>query len=197
MEISLIILLIGTSGAGKSTLRDYVVNNSKHMKKLLAVTDRPLRKHETNGVDKCFVSSKDFKKLNDLGELCFVNEVYGHMYGFKRENFLNGEQYLGELYYKNLESFLSFHRNTITIYVKPSKIENAVAGLYSRGSESKEILIRKKEILKEMEELDNLSLQQKFNYTFINEYTDNSKLEFMKIVSEMINKRKVDINYGN
>ena len=52
MTSSLMIILIGVSGAGKSTLRDYAIHRNTKIKKLIAVTDRPPRTTELNGIDK-------------------------------------------------------------------------------------------------------------------------------------------------
>ena len=181
MDSSLIILLIGTSGAGKTTLRDYVLCRNEEVKKLIAVTDRSPRIAERNGIDKYFVSSSDFQKLDREGELCLVNNIYGNMYGFRKKDFDSGGIYLAELHYESLRNFIKVHPNTISIYIK-SQNNDALRGLYSRGSSQEEILIRKSRQSLEVKELDHLCSQGAFNYVFYNDFNEDSKQAFFRLI---------------
>lgn len=40
---------------------------------------------ERDGIDKYFVSSDVFQQLNTQAELRLVNEIYGHMYAFRKK----------------------------------------------------------------------------------------------------------------
>lgn len=186
MATSLMIILIGLSGAGKSTLRDYVLYKKVKAKKLLAVTDRAPRTSERDGLDKFFVDPIAFQQLEIAGELCLVNKIYGHMYAFRKKDFLCGGIYIGELHYKSMNEFLRFHPNTISIYIKPQKIENVLQGLRSRGSLQEEILVRENSLLLEDKELSCLCHQDWFDYVFINDFTERSKQEFCKLIKTII-----------
>ncbi len=189
MDFSLVILLVGISGAGKTTLRDYALQKNEGAKKLIAVTDRPPRIAERNGSDKYFVSSSDFQKLNHQGELCLVNEVYGHMYGFRKKDFRASGIYLGELHYGSLDEFIKFHPNTISIYIKVQN-SDALRSLYFRGSLQEEIFVRKSKQLLESKELDCMCEQGAFDYVFNNDFTERSKQEFCALIETIICKSK-------
>lgn len=194
MNSSLMIILVGISGAGKSTLRDYVLCKNEQIKKLIAITDRPPRMAEKNGIDKYFVSSGDFQQREYRGKLCLINKVYEYMYAFNKADFEGNGIYLGELYYKNLGEFLKYHPNTISIYIKPQEIDNALHGLYSRGSSQEEILVRKSKLLIEAEELDYMCNQGVFNYIFNNCFTERSRQKFCELIEKIIFKSK-EIKY--
>lgn len=187
MKSPLMIILVGTSGAGKSTLRDYVLLKSGKVKKLIALTDRLPRETEIDGIDKFFVSSNALQQLRSQGELCLVNEIYGHMYAFRKKDFESSGIYLGELHYRSLPEFIRFHPNTISIYIK-SKNDDALRGLYSRGSSQKEISIRKSKQLAEVKELDHMYDRGMFDYVFNNGFTEKSKQDFWALVDTIILK---------
>ena len=187
MDSSLIIILVGTSGAGKSTLRDYVLHKNEKAKKLIAITDRLPRMTESDGIDKFFVSSNVFQRLNHQGELCLVNEIYGQMYAFRKKDFECGGIYLGELHYGCLDEFIKFHPNTISIYIK-SQNDDALRGLCSRGSSQEEISIRKSKQLSEVEELDHMCDQGVLDFVFNNDFTEGSKQDFYGLVETIIHK---------
>lgn len=189
MDSSLMIILVGTSGAGKSTLRDYVLHKNEKAKKLIAITDRLPRMTENDGIDKFFVRSDVFQQLNHRDELCLVNEIYGHMYAFRKKDFEDGGIYLGELHYRSLDEFMKFHPNTISIYIK-SRNDDALRGLYSRGSSQGEISIRKSKQLSEVKELDYMCEQGVFDYVFNNGFTERSKQDFYGLVETIIHKSK-------
>lgn len=187
---SLMVILIGVSGAGKSTLRDYVIHKNTKVKKLIAVTDRPARTMELNGIDKFFVNSSEFQVRSINGELCLANCIYGYMYAFQKSDFEGNGIYLGELYYKSLNKFLEFHPNTKSIYIRPQEIEKVLKGLHSRGSSKDEILVRETALLSEVEELDYLNSQGLFDYTFVNCFTDNCKQKFYNLINILIAKEE-------
>ena len=187
MDSSLMIILVGTSGAGKSTLRDYVLHKNEKAKKLIAITDRLPRMTESDGIDKFFVSSNVFQRLNHQGELCLVNEIYGHMYAFRKKDFECGGIYLGELHYGSLDEFIEFHPNTISIYIKAQN-DDALRGLCSRGSSQEEISIRKSKQLSEVKELDHMCDQGVFDFVFNNDFTEGSKQDFYGLVETIIHK---------
>lgn len=189
MTSSLMIILIGISGAGKSTLRDFVIQKNTKIKKLIAVTDRPSRTTELNGIDKFFVNSSEFRVQENNGELCLINRIYGYMYAFKKSDFGDNGIYLGELHYKSLNEFLEFHPNTKSIYIRPQEISKVLEGLYSRGSSKDEIRVRETSLLSEIKELDYLCSEGLFDYTFVNCFTEKSKQDFYNLI-DMLTKEE-------
>lgn len=183
------IILIGVSGAGKSTLRDYALQKDLSIKKLIAITDRPPRATEQDRIDKLFVDQDEFLRLESRGELCLINKVYEYMYAFRKKDFKNADIYLGEIYYKNLVDFIQFHPNTVSIYIN-TQSKDALKGLYVRGSSREEISIRKRTLLLEEDELNKMCNQGKFDYVFYNDFTEQSKMDFYKLIESIIRERQ-------
>ncbi len=193
MKFALMIILVGTSGAGKSTLGNYVLCKNEKIKKLIAITDRPPRMTERDGVDKFFVSPDIFQQLNQMGKLCLVNKIYEHMYAFRKKDFEGDGVYIGELHYERLKEFIEFYPSTISIYIK-SESNDAVRGLYFRGSSKEEISIRKSKQLAEIEELNYMCNQGKFDYIFHNKFKESDKQDFYRLIEKIIYERGDDLN---
>lgn len=188
---SLMIVLIGISGAGKSTLIDYVyLTKNLTFKKLVAVTDREPRSREVDGIDKYFLTTSKFAQENDENLLCLVNLIYNNNYGFYKKDFLDGSNYLCELYYKNYSDFKAYHRNSVSLYVRPVKLSYAMSGIRERGSAQEEIYIRGKNIFEEHTRLEKLSNDNFFDYVYTNKYDSNSKNEFVALTNEITNENR-------
>lgn len=190
MTSSLMIILVGISGAGKSTLRDYVIHKNTKIKKLIAVTDRPPRTTELNGIDKFFVNPSEFRVYESNGNLCLINRIYGYMYAFRKSDFESNGIYLGELHYKSLNEFLEYHPNAKSIYIRPQGLDKVLDGLHSRGSSKDEIRVRETSLLSEIKELDDLCSQGLFDYTFINCFTEKSKQDFFNLIDMLTPKEE-------
>lgn len=114
--------LIGISGVGKSHLTKYVLNNSnKDLVKLIAVTTRAKRDDEINGIDKYFLSTKEFKLQKE--NLSLVRKMYGAYYGFRKCDLNTDNTYIVELYYKD--------------YIKLKRAGYSVTGIYIWTTNSK------------------------------------------------------------
>lgn len=185
MKKSKMIILIGPSGAGKSTLRKYACMKNADISCLVAVTDRGPRQGEIHGVDKFFLKNRIFEQLKNDNKLCLLNCVYDNQYAFFKENFLTGDIYICELYYKNLKEFLLYHSESKSIYIRPENIEECKKRLYLRGSSIEENAIREKQIETEIITLDNLFERGLFNYKFINNYDMESKESFVKLIDRV------------
>jgi len=187
MHLSFMIILIGVSGAGKSALGSFVLRSDKFkLNRLIAVTNRPDRFNEKNGVDKIFLSSVDFHKFKNNGSLCMVNKRYGYSYAFFTENFKDGKTYIGEFYYKDYPSLIDYHSNCVNIYVRPETIEQAINGILSRGASMEENKVRIAKIKEEHEDLEALNSHHFFDYTFINKYDKKSMNKFFRLIKSVL-----------
>jgi guanylate kinase len=122
---SFFIVLYGVSGAGKSTLRDEAIKSLPKLKKLIAVTTRPPRQGEIEGVDKYFLTEDEFFDRNSNGELCLANKVYEHMYAFRLNDFKSGDVYICELYHRDYNAFRETGAINVNIYIKPYFLQKA------------------------------------------------------------------------
>ncbi len=97
MNSTFLVVIIGLSGCGKSYMIDYVLKNANvRIKKVIAVTTRPPRKCEKDGVDKFFRTEKIFEEERSRNQYCFVNEVYDYKYAFYRRDFFSTCNFRGK-----------------------------------------------------------------------------------------------------
>ncbi|MDL2272978.1 hypothetical protein LJC34_00240 [Oscillospiraceae bacterium OttesenSCG-928-G22] len=188
MGNSFFIVLYGVSGSGKSTLRDAAVRQLSGIKRLVAVTTRPARQGETEGVDKYFITNDEFQKRNSDGELCLANEVYGFMYAFNIKDFKSDDIYICELYHRDFEAFQKATSCTVNIYIKPPSIQKAFEGITRRGSSNDELQRRYNLMQTDYAVLESMSASDFFEYTFANNYDAQSVDEFVKLINEIITK---------
>lgn len=179
---SLMILLIGVSGSGKSTLRNYATDINKNINRLLAVTDRPIRKNEENGKDKFFFSENEFNSRKS--EFCLINELYQHNYAFFKKYFSSGKTYLGELHYTAINEFKQFHESTITIYIRVTDISLITSKIKLRDTNKNQIEERISALEKEMAELEKRI--ETFDYVFENNYDEKSKNDFLVLLEKIL-----------
>lgn len=186
MGTSFFIVLYGVSGSGKSTLRDAAVRQLSGLKKLIAVTTRPARQGETEGIDKYFITNDEFQKKNSNGELYLANEVYGFMYAFSIKDFKSGDAYICELYHRDFEAFQKASSRTVNIYIKPTTIQKAFEGITRRGSSSDELQRRYCLMQTDYEVLESMSASNAFEYTFVNNYDAKSADKFVKLIDKIL-----------
>ncbi len=141
MKDGFIITLSGISGAGKSHFIKTLLELFNNFEKLKAVTTRPIRKDEVNGVDKYFLSLEEFNDRNSNDEMCVVNNVFGNMYGYYKsdiEKTKRGINLITELYYKEVPKFKEEYPNTISIYIIPNDLSKTIEQLKKRNTSHEE-----------------------------------------------------------
>ncbi|MCI8379220.1 MAG: hypothetical protein HFH72_12010 [Lachnospiraceae bacterium] len=187
MNSTFIVVIIGLSGCGKSYMIDYVLKNANvRIKKVIAVTTRPPRKCEKDGVDKFFRTEKIFEEENGRNQYCFVNEVYDYKYAFYRRDFFSTCNLICELYYKNYKEMKLINGNCKSIYVRPSDIDILEAKLLERGSSKGEVTKRLQTLQKENYELEKLAKESCFDYIFTNDFTPRSVYKFRNLIESIL-----------
>ena len=142
MKNGYIITLSGISGAGKSYFIKNITERFDNFEKLVAVTTRQQRKGEIEGKDKFFLDLEEFNKKNYNGEMCTVNNVFGNMYGYFKDDIKKtnkGICLITELYYKEINHFKKEHPNTISVYILPDDIFKTIEELKARNGVSIDI----------------------------------------------------------
>lgn len=76
-----VIALFGRSGCGKNTLQNYLLKHISNSHKIINCTTRPIRDYEKDKVDYYFLTSKEFAKKIEHGDMIeaaiFNNWGYG------------------------------------------------------------------------------------------------------------------------
>ena len=175
------------------------MNRFDNFQKLIAVTTRQKRNGEVDGVDKYFLSLNEFEQKNINNEMCVVNNVFGNMYGYYKEDISktdDGIYLITELYYDEVKKFKSEYPNTISVYIFPNDISKTIQELKSRNTITEEFNKRVSDIKKEIGFFNNSS-SSTFDIIVNNNYDINSIEQFIKQLLLKIRELSYDNNYSS
>ncbi len=111
----MIIAFSGSSGIGKGFVRERLLRIYPHINELAWFTTRFSRPNEKQG-NRIHVSSSEFDKLFEAGDLVLVQNLYSYRYGLKRESLLSSRDIrLTELHPANLKEALGINPAIVTI----------------------------------------------------------------------------------
>jgi len=152
----LIIVISAPSGAGKTTLCKRLLQISPLFTYSVSFTTRPPRKNEIEGVDYCFVSYEEFKKMIERGEFVEWAEVHGQLYGTSAK-LLNrviegGKEVVLDVDVKGGIQIKKNYPDAVLIFLLPPSWEELEKRLRSRETEDeKKVKERIKRAKKEVE----------------------------------------------
>ncbi len=157
-----LIIVSGPSGAGKSTLLGKVFRQSGlPLEWSVSATTRKPRPGEAEGRDYHFLSSKQFEKKRAAGEFLECFEVYsrGHWYGTLQSEVAPrleaGNWVVLEIDVEGTMAVFERYPDAITIFVRPSSLEELGRRLKARGTESAEDIEQRIKVAgREMESID-------------------------------------------
>ena len=183
----MVIALAGVTGVGKSYLKNQI-HNILGIDLQTIVTTRKKREGEVEGIDKKYVTEKEFEDLKNKKEIVATFEMLGNKYGYPRNQMESDSLSVVELHYSNIYKFRKEVKDIFAIYMIPKNIETAIQKLKERNL-SKEVEIKRIEEIKE--HIENFkkdkNLREQFDYILYNDYTENTVKEIIEIVK---NKKK-------
>ena len=125
--MSVLFVIAGPSGVGKGTIVRRLLEREPDLWFSVSVTDRPPRPMEVAGRDYHFVSTAEFERMRDAGELLEWFEVYGDLKGTPRapieERLRGGSDVLVEV---DVNGALAVRRSfpeAFLVFVKPPSRE--------------------------------------------------------------------------
>lgn len=182
----MVITLSGVTGSGKSYFK-------KEIQKLLNLsnqviyTTRKKRNGEKNGVDKIFVTDKEFEKLKNDGKIIIAFEYLENKYGYDSEKIRSNENSIIELHYNTIYEFKKHANKSLSIYIIPRDINIAKQKLKERKLDKKHEELRLQEIEEQAKEFKrNKDLQKQFDYVLYNDYNQDSKNKLLYIIKNHI-----------
>ena len=137
---SLLIVLSGPSGVGKDAVLAKMKESGCPLYFVITVTTRPRRANEKNNVDYHFVSDETFNEMLMGNKLLESANVYGNRYGVPREEVeqaLNqGQDVMVKIDIQGAATIKRIQPEAVTIFLTPPSIENLIARLKQRQTES-------------------------------------------------------------
>lgn len=182
-----LIVVSAPSGAGKSTIVRHLLNTFPQLAFSVSATSRPIRKGEVDGREYFFMTSDDFRKKIENGELLEWQEVYpGSYYGTLKtevDRMMKLKQVpvfdvdvVGGLNIKKM-----YGAKVLALFVQPPTLEELEKRLRNRGTDSEESL--KKRIAKAAWEME---FAPQFDNIIVNDSLENAFATAEKIVRRFL-----------
>jgi len=179
-----LVVMSGPSGVGKTTvLRRLLATCRLPLRASVSATTRPPRPSEVDGVDYHFLSEAEFHRRRDRGEFLECYEVYtsGWWYGTLNSEVTSGLQ-SGKWIVLGIDvhgafSVVERYRDAITIFLRPSSLEELEKRLRGRGTEDDEAIRRRLQQAK-----NELALADWYRYQVVNDDLDLAVREICDIL---------------
>ena len=163
----LLIVVSGLSGAGKDSVLKRLKESSYPFEHITTVTTRPPRPDEQDNVDYHFVAKEEFRKMIAHNELLEWASVYDNYYGVPRapvkQALERGVDAVVKVDVQGAATIKKILPQAIFIFLTPPTIEEAVARLQQRSTESPDELALRNQTAEQ--EIKQLPL---FDYMVIN-----------------------------
>lgn len=179
-----LVVISGPSGAGKTTLlKRLFASCPRPLRPSVSATTRPPRPGEQDGIDYHFLSRDEFARRREAGEFLECFEVYqrGDWYGtLKSEvapSLAAGKWVVLEIDVQGTLAVLEHYPDALTIFVRPSSVEDLEQRLRDRGTESEAALERRLEVARR-----ELSAIDRYRYQVVNDDVDRAVQELCEIL---------------
>jgi len=188
-------VLSGPSGVGKDAVLDGLKRSGRPFHYAVTATTRPQRQGEKDGVDYHFVSPEKFQEMVKRGELLERAQVYGNLYGVPRREveqaLKEGHDVIVKADVQGAATIKGIAPQALLIFVAPPSMEELVARLRQRQSESSVDLNRRIETAHE--EMKRLPI---FDYVVVNDEVERAVAEIEAIITAekcRVNPRVVEL----
>lgn len=177
-------IILGPSGVGKNAVIKGVLKIFPRIKKATTYTVRSPRRGEKPGRDHFFTDKKQFQKMIKQRQFYEWSYVHGRYYGTPKKELnqlLIKNPVIAEIDVQGALQLKHKIKNTVTIFLKPDRIENLIKRINQRGKMSAEELARRFNSMKK-----EMKLAPKFDYRVVNR--QNKIKQTVALVSQIITK---------
>lgn len=152
------IVLSAPSGAGKTTICRRLVEGRPDIGYSISCTTRPPRSGEVHAVDYFFLSPDEFERRRAAGEFAEHATVHGFTYGTLKSEvervLADGRHVIMDIDVQGAAQFARAFPQSVLIFIIPPSIDVLMERLTRRGTESREVLLRRlKSALNELHEI--------------------------------------------
>jgi len=178
-----LIVISGPSGAGKTTLLRQLFERCPSLSASISATTRPPRQGERNGVDYHFLSPEEFQRRRAAGDFLECFEVFGRDYWYGTlasevaPSLEAGKSIVLEIDVQGAMAVLERYPQAITIFVRPSSMEELERRLRERGTESQEWQERRLAAARR-----ELECAQRYQYQVVNDDVNRAVQEICDIL---------------
>ncbi len=163
----IIFVISAPSGTGKTTLSRKLVSSRLELKRSVSVTTRTPRKGELDGRDYVFVTPREFKNLQQKGELLEWARIFDNFYGTPRqyveERRHQGEDILLSLDVQGAMQVKKKIPDAILIFVAPPSIEDLRKRLMRRHTDNLQEIEKRLKVARR-----ELLYLKRYNYALVN-----------------------------
>lgn len=149
-----LILISGPAGVGKTTICDSLINEfHPDIQRVITVTTRVCRANENNGVDYIFITVDEFKERVEQNEFLEYEEIHGNLYGTPKSSLCLGNDSIYHLInidvngartiQKKVSEYDDIEVNLLSIFIKPSSLEDLRVRMNARGTERQDEIDRR------------------------------------------------------
>ncbi len=172
------------SGTGKSTVIKELLKRDSNLKFSVSVTTRAKREGEQEGVDYYYISDEQYDehlKNDDFYE--YVNSQYGSRYGTLRsevDSFISiGQDVIFDMDWIGARQMREkAPDDVVTIYLLPPSIEEVHKRLVGRGTDSKETIDKRMNLV-----VEKIKHWDEFDYVVVNVNVDETVAKIQRIIS--------------
>ncbi len=180
-----LIVVAGPTAVGKGTVVARIRELFPNVLFSVSATTRQPRPGETNGVHYYFVSSDEFDKLVETGQMLEWALVHGeNRYGTPRKPIVDalnaGQNVILEIDIQGAWQVKESMPSAILVFLAPPSWEELVRRLTARGTESVDEQQRRLETA-----TAELEAQGRFDYTIINDDVDRAAKAVVELITEL------------
>jgi guanylate kinase len=179
-----LVIVSGPSGSGKTTvLTRLLADPPAPLKPSVSATTRPPRPGEREGVDYYFLSQAEFDRRRQQGEFLECFEVFGrgYWYGTLRSevapSLQQGQWVILEIDVHGMLAVTRQYPEAITIFLRPSSLDELERRLRARGTESEEAIQRRLQ-----EARSELALADRYQHQVINDHVEQAVAQLAGIL---------------
>jgi guanylate kinase len=177
------IVISGPSGAGKTTLLKMLFERCPDLLASVSATTRPPRRGEQDGVDYHFLTPEEFQRRRSAGDFLECYEVFGGGYWYGTlcsevsPSLEAGKSIVLEIDVQGAMAVLDKYPGAITIFVRPSALEELERRLRERDTETEEAIARRLEVARR-----ELACAHRYQFQVLNDNVDQAVQEICDII---------------